>query len=524
MYEVSINGVVVPATINKIVFKLNDENTAEFTIDNNAENRDLVSGLNEVTIRLLDKTIFTGIVASPELYHDVIKCYCREKAVFYLERKKGFTNVYEVVPADTILDDICTAAGVTYAGNAPNALSIQFDNSSCYYAALLTVLHYGAEEVAAAALGLGEAQIGTFSLGGSPEQYLDWWTSDTTFYVGYKGTSKGSVPLLTVGRKRLDFTKMKDKVTGTAWTRNGTEITYTAGTGTREETFTDRNAIGQTTLGNLVERRYAMLNQPIVSLPVTIDILTWVEYDLSEGDYITVEKEELGVSGEYRIAKAELSETTVKCDLVRSEVMPEELFRSILGMDAQPAPAPTNLPPVEERFLDALTEVSPGLVVAVTDHSEINIKCTAYSWTTVGSVTIPDEEHEILYVHVCFAFYSSSVNHYGTFLVRAKVGGAYYPSANGVTMALVVSTEPLQFTPATVLIPIPRNCANQTVEVEVYSPLYDTNAYVFLDLWGHSPHAHPAEVNPSYHYHNINEARHFNTVTDNRQTLLEMFQ
>lgn len=519
--DVIINSTKVAATVPKITLRLNDENTAEFSLPNTPENRALTQAIQNVTIKIEGQTKFTGILASPELHRNVIKCFCREKAVYYLDRGH-YTKIYEFTPADTIFNEICSAAGVTYSGSAPNAESIRFDDAKPFYAAMLTVLHYGAEEVPA--YGLGVLKLGRDSVGGSPQQFLDWWTSDLTFHVGFKGSNKGAVPILTIGQKRLDFTKMKDTVIGKAWKLDGTEITYTAGTGEREAKFTDRNAIGTVTLGNFVERKFEFLNEPIVSLPVQIDILTWLEKDLEEGDTITIKDEELNIDGDYRIVKAVITDMIVKCDLVKGELNPDDLLRTVVDADAQPAPAPTNLPPVEEKLLDATTEPPPGEVVAaIQEGTSFAGSASGGVWTKVLELTVPSESHDVyflLFQAIAYPTTAGVANMFCWARLYNVTKGEYYPSAIGQKGVLGATNEQHVIT---YFFTIPKDVTGDELEVQVQPPTgFDA---IFERVggtgWGHSPHTHPTEVQPSYHQHNINEARHFNPVTDRRQALLE---
>lgn len=333
MWEVTIAGTVVSAQDIKITKILNNLWTADFVIPNTDENRELLgTAIKAAVIKLNDVQRFSGQLTNPTVETDRILCHCLDTVQYKMDLKP-FTGQYNGIAVNTIASDICAAADVTWGSNITYTRYLQFKQASCLYSGIVLVAHCGTDELGAS----------------TP---LDWWTDETKFYIGQRGSVKGEVALVEIGQKTVDYSKIKDRVDYACWTTDGIERNGWAGqSGGTQKLFRKNRNFYATVWGASPQcrtpdqwayRLYLKLNEPIVRIPVKIDIVEWDDKDLDVGDSVTVDSPNLGLSGSYRIMKAIITEDMVVADLVKAEHSLVDEFLPDLGSDEQADSALTN--------------------------------------------------------------------------------------------------------------------------------------------------------------------------------------
>ena len=269
--------ITLAGAVDKIIQELNGHEEATFKIANNETNRNIVAADRKVKI-LFDTTLqFKGLLSAPQYGLATINCLCYNECYVKMN-SKDFTNTYNAVAANTILADICTAAGVI-AGSCPTtAVSVRFRRAICWDAA--TFLAKAVNK--------------------------DFWTDEDAsgnprFNIGDRGSSKGSVTPISWPDRGIDRSKKRDKVIIRGVDSDGNEIEGSAGTGTNIAVFTEKKASDVATLNNIAAQKLAELNKDSsgVKLPVVIS----VAYNLFPGDTVTLNNPTLNLVGDFRIWK-----------------------------------------------------------------------------------------------------------------------------------------------------------------------------------------------------------------------------
>jgi len=118
-------------------------------------------------------------------------------------------------------------------------------------------------------------------------------------------------------------------------------------------------------------------------------------------------------------------------------------------------------------------------------------------WTTVRSITVPNEDHEILFVHASGVCSSSTGFAAPRVRIKNATDNEYYPAEDYSKCPEVVVDPNFN-----ILLTIPKNVAGDTLELQFYHE-YGTESidvYVSMAVWGHSPHYHvpddPSHTHP----------------------------
>jgi hypothetical protein len=132
-----------------------------------------------------------------------------------------------------------------------------------------------------------------------------------------------------------------------------------------------------------------------------------------------------------------------------------------------------------------------GVVGGTVDWAGTWTSCPYLTWTSLGSFTVPNVDHEVYFVQVTIRRSNP-----GTLkgAVRLKIGSTYYPIAdgsNGLSVFCYSEAAAPELPSDGVLFTLPFNAKGLTVYVEYRNTmnlLMDCDAGIVG--WGHSPHTH----------------------------------
>jgi len=295
------------AIVKQIVQELNGHEEASFILSNSSSNRTFVSSDQRVRFSFNGTVIFTGKLYGATLKRDRIECIVYNEC-YEIMKSKVHTGTYSTTAANTILSNICSSAGVV-AGSCPTtAVSVRFDNATCYDAAVFL------------AKTLGKDFWSDYDANGNPR-----------FNIGDR-TNSSPYPTFTpleIPERTVDRAKKRDKVIVRGVDANGNPISATAGTGTNVAVFTERKATDTATLQSIANAKLAELNKEHagVKLPAKITAV----YNLQPGYYVTLTIPELGITTatNYRIWKItkKLEEADVEID--KYEAILERYMQSL---------------------------------------------------------------------------------------------------------------------------------------------------------------------------------------------------
>ena len=134
-------------------------------------------------------------------------------------------------------------------------------------------------------------------------------------------------------------------------------------------------------------------------------------------------------------------------------------------------------------------------IVAATQAATINsVSLPPDSWTEVRSLTVPDEDHESLFVHATFQYRLNAAGSPGIGWVRARLkhNSDYYPNSTGLDVTGYFTSGDDSHC-ASFLFHIPKNIKGEPVKLEVYNdhPTRTRSAeFVYMKCWGDTPHKH----------------------------------
>jgi len=285
-WEIYIDGELVDARLDKIVDELDGIRYARFSLPNTDDNRDLVGSDRSVVIKYDGTTVFEGTLTGAKYEAQVLKAIAYD-SVYYSMDGKVHSGDYTSTPADTILSDICSSAGVS-AGECPSdSLSVKFISTDCWVAA--TFLAYCLNK--------------------------DFWTSDGKFNIGDKGEDKGEVSPTAIGKREVNRAKIYNKVIVRGYDKDGNELVAEAsvGSGDRAKVFFERKATDLATLQNIAQKKLSELSAGAVGGKIILTVDDGVY--LNSGDTITINDELRNLSSSYRIARI-----TKKADRVEVEL------------------------------------------------------------------------------------------------------------------------------------------------------------------------------------------------------------
>lgn len=233
---------LLAAKFNQTVEELNGHEEATITLANTSENRALVAANQTVRISYDSNVIFTGQLAALDYGATNLKCVLYNEC-FETMKRKTITDNYTDTAANTILGDICAAAGVT-AGTCPSTpLSVRFDMAYCFDAAKF----------------LAESLNSDYS------------SSGTTFNIAPRGSLKTATNI-TVKNRGVDRSKKRDKVYVRGVDDMGLEVIGEAGTGTDVAVYNEKKASDKATLDALAAKYLAELNTESRGAPIVVPI------------------------------------------------------------------------------------------------------------------------------------------------------------------------------------------------------------------------------------------------------------
>jgi len=132
-------------------------------------------------------------------------------------------------------------------------------------------------------------------------------------------------------------------------------------------------------------------------------------------------------------------------------------------------------------------EPTAGTVASHASGSGTATSVSGNTWTELHSITVPNEDHEILFVRLGVARHTNNSLIDG--IVRAKVDSTYYPSSSGITVWQSGHAD--TYTYAYVTITIPSNVKGKTLKLEFQTSNANADTYHGeIQTWGHSPHYH----------------------------------
>jgi len=290
-WSVTIGGSSVKAQIVSIMDELNGHREAIIRIKNNSSNRSLVSSNQTVEISWDGTLVFKGKLVGVEYYRSLLECKIYDSCYEQMQRRI-ITASYDDASYSTILSDICTAAGVT-AGSAPSdSASLRFDKTNCLEA------------------GKYLAKVGGYDF------WSDFDASDNPrFNIGTRGTSRGSVTVLSVARRGIDRSKARNKVIVIGVDNDGNRVEVSAGTGS--DVYVTRvegtKASDEATLQKLANALLNKLNTTASGAKISLKISE--AYNFDPGDTVTISAPELNLDGTYKIYRI-----TKKMNIAEAEV------------------------------------------------------------------------------------------------------------------------------------------------------------------------------------------------------------
>jgi len=153
-------------------------------------------------------------------------------------------------------------------------------------------------------------------------------------------------------------------------------------------------------------------------------------------------------------------------------------------------------------------EGSEGSNVACTAGQEASqTSCYPLSWTTLATFTVPNQDHEVYFVHCLIRRNNDGYGMWGAVQLRVKIDEdtyEYYPHENYQYCPHVNATS--QNMASTCLITVPKNIAGKQVEIRFYNRYPSGGHWVQYSAWGHAPHTHT--LNDPEHTHVINDNEH----------------
>jgi len=116
-----------------------------------------------------------------------------------------------------------------------------------------------------------------------------------------------------------------------------------------------------------------------------------------------------------------------------------------------------------------------------------------YTWTTLGTIPVPNEEMELFFIYARIIRQTTGVVLNVNARAKATIDGVvtYFPSG----VSILVCPQAYDDAPVgkqgsdTVVLIIPRSVANLSVEVQVYTTYADSHK-AFISSFGQSPHYH----------------------------------
>lgn len=155
----------------------------------------------------------------------------------------------------------------------------------------------------------------------------DWWidSSDGVHIAHSKGSAKGTLNLTPDLERELDYGFIQNTAYGLGYADGINQLqTVKSNTasvtayGSREVNMVDRRFNEQAALDDEMQEHTDTHAEPIESVPCMITTYDWYDLDLDVGDTVTIEDENTGISGSYRIKKASIHPVTTDLEITNS--------------------------------------------------------------------------------------------------------------------------------------------------------------------------------------------------------------
>jgi hypothetical protein len=297
------------AVLKYIMQELNGHEEAVFLIPNTSENRNFVSADRRVRVTFRGTVVYAGKLCAYKLRRDEIECIVYNEC-YEIMKARVHTGSYTNASASTVLAAICNSAGVT-AGSCPTtSVSLRFDRTPCYDAAV----HLASV--------LGKDFWGDYDANGNPR-----------FNIGDRVNSSPypSVTVLEASEVAIDRAKKRDKVIIRGVDASGNPIYAEAGSGQNVAVFTERKASDLATLQSLAQAKLAELNRDASGVKLTVKITE--AYNLVPGYYVNVNVPELALSGSYRIYRITKRINDAEIEILMSQPILERYIQSVSKLE-----------------------------------------------------------------------------------------------------------------------------------------------------------------------------------------------
>jgi hypothetical protein len=279
----------------EITDDLNSDMLASFSIPNTPNNRVLVSSDRTVAVFYNNYLQFSGLLRAADVGGKKIKCYVYDVVFCALDDAEPITGVYDAVPANQIMTDVCTGISVNY-----NVCPTTEVTLVLYKANRLDVVKFLAD-----ALG------------------LDYYPSEGQFInLGFRNSATWSLQpsQFTVSKRALDRTKFAGKVIIRGIDLFGRHVTGEAGSGVPVRVFNEDTPANQDALMNLAAKKLAELNTDSAGAPISTRIDVGFEFEV--GDSLNVSSNRYLLFGTRRIVQMVKTKTKVnmQLDFVRKSI------------------------------------------------------------------------------------------------------------------------------------------------------------------------------------------------------------
>ena len=128
-----------------------------------------------------------------------------------------------------------------------------------------------------------------------------------------------------------------------------------------------------------------------------------------------------------------------------------------------------------------------GVVAAASTIAGLSTAVPANTWTDICSITVPNEDHETLFIAGTVQRATIGVYCYGN--VRIRDGTTYYPMSDGLHVSAPAQSASNYAQADFYGITIPKNMKGKTIYLQLNTDITD-NWYGWLRIWGHSQHTH----------------------------------
>jgi hypothetical protein len=302
--------ILVNGIIDSCVEELNGHKELRLKIANTSGNRYIASQNADAILYYNDGVsnylVFNGVVKGADYEPQMLTCTVYDTAYERMQRRLfGVVSTsYIEIPADDILAEICTVAGISVGSCPSTSVSITFDGMTCYDAAVIL----------ARALS------------------LDYWSSYSgytpLFNIGTKGVKTPvTVVPSAISSSGKDRSKNRDGIVVQGMNASGELIVGTAGVSSGDlSIYKVRTVTDVSTLINIANSYLTQSNTDSAGVTLTLPINTG--FKLYAGDVVTVSDSfsvnQLALSGNHTIVRIVKKQDSVDAELDRAESLMEQ--------------------------------------------------------------------------------------------------------------------------------------------------------------------------------------------------------